>query len=61
MTRPPATCGGPDRCLDDLCRYSDYGLCGIPSDRILGVEDDEDDDYLDDVAWEGSEYPEFDS
>jgi hypothetical protein len=32
------TCGGPDRCMDDLCRGSDVGLCGQWSDRLLGLD-----------------------
>lgn len=28
----PFDCLGPDRCVDDLCRGQDYGVCGKPSD-----------------------------
>lgn len=35
---------GPDRCMDDLCRGSDVGLCGALSDRLLGIDDQ---DYYD--------------
>jgi hypothetical protein len=27
MTKP-YDCGGPDRCIDDLCVHSDQGICG---------------------------------
>lgn len=40
---------GPDRCMDDLCRGSDVGICGALSDRLLGIrEDDYDDNPVDD-------------
>lgn len=41
--------GGPDRCMDDLCRGTDVGLCGAWSDRLFRMEngDDEDEPYYD--------------
>lgn len=41
---------GPDRCMDDLCRGSDEGLCGALSDRLLGISDDDQDYYDEEFA-----------
>ena len=30
-------CGGPDYCVDDLCRGMDEGICGRPSAHVLGL------------------------
>lgn len=41
---------GPDRCMDDLCRGNDVGLCGAVSDRLAGIyEPDDDEPYYEDV------------
>ena len=36
----PACLWGPSRCMDDLCRNSDIGLCGL-----------RDEDFIDDEEW----------
>lgn len=48
MSAAAFNCPGPDRCCDDLCRGNDFGVCGMPSDAMLGIYDDNegwDDDY----------------
>lgn len=45
-------------CIDDLCHFTERTLCGLWTIE----EFDDEDDYLDDdLAYEGSEHPEFDS
>jgi len=31
-------CGGPDRCIDDLCRGQDYGICGRMSAELMCID-----------------------
>ena len=38
-------CGGPSRCVDDLCRWSSIGLCGLSDD------DFDDDPDIDERDW----------
>lgn len=49
LPETPASTGpcseGPDRCIDDMCRGNDVGMCGALSEHLLGItgtEDDED-------------------
>jgi hypothetical protein len=44
---------GPDRCLDDLCRGQDEGMCGALSDRLLGIRDDDESYFYDEDGWDG--------
>jgi hypothetical protein len=36
--RKAVDCGGPDRCIDDLCRGQDYGICGRMSAETMCIE-----------------------
>lgn len=41
-------CGGPDRCINDMCRGNDEGICGRLSDAALdefAIYDDDDDEW----------------
>lgn len=41
-------CDGPETCVDDLCRYSERGLCGRwRDDRAHDHDDFDDDDWTD--------------
>lgn len=42
-------CSGPEDCVDDICRWSDVGLCGIPR-RDYDQDADEAEAY-DDSWW----------
>lgn len=37
---PPACLWGPSRCMDDLCRNSNVGLCGLTDDDFYDDEDE---------------------
>lgn len=35
----PACLWGPSRCMDDLCRNSDIGLCGLRDEDFIDDEE----------------------
>lgn len=41
----PTPCGGPSKCMDDLCRNSSTGLCGYSDEDFADDEDDIDDGH----------------
>jgi hypothetical protein len=45
-------CRGPSSCMDDLCRWSSIGLCGLSDDDFKF--DEPDDEYEDDEDGEVS-------
>lgn len=44
----PRCLWGPSRCMDDLCRNSDVGLCGLRDEDFYDDENEDWDDYGDD-------------